>query len=384
MKSFPVANEQIDYPAVTEAALQHEAQEQLWQPLRQAIHERILPGAVAAISYHGQLYRYAGGWATDTLALRLPATFDTIYDCASLTKVTVTLPLILILAQQGSLSLDDPASRYVPDLQHGAHATITIRQLLAHTSGLPAIVDCYSHSWTMEEAIQHIGQLELQSAPGSARAYSDPGFILLGWLFQQISEMSLDEGAQKLLWQPLHMNNSIFCPPSSLVANIASTEYDAAHADWLRGIVHDENARQLGGIVGHAGLFATANDLLRYGQSWLTGVNGSDCAWLAPVQQSIMLLRSAIQRQTPALPQTHRGLGWVLEGDEADVSGGLLSSTAFGHTGFTGTSLYIDPELELVMVLLTNRVHYGRQHSIQQVRRDFHSTIAASIRAHMK
>ncbi|MFD1884536.1 serine hydrolase domain-containing protein [Paenibacillus wenxiniae] len=446
MKHSPVANVQINYPISTESAIANLERDPIWHPLRQAIHEGIIPGAVAAVSCGDQSYYYAGGWAADTPTLRIPATIDTIYDCASLTKITVTLPLIFILVQRGIVNLDDPASRYVPELQHGAHATITIRQLLAHTSGLPSIVDCYSRSWTMKEAIRHMCQLELQSSPGSQRAYSDPGFILLGWLFETVSGMSLAAGAQQLLWEPLHMQNSIFCPPASRIAHIAATEYDTVRADWLRGIVHDENARQLGGIVGHAGLFATASDLLQYGQSWRAGVNGGHCKWLAPAKtagtaeqraadhaaiqptmehlhsqptctashstllttnsadgdgplpanrasqqlrsseqsDSIKLLRSAIQRQTPALPDTHRGLGWVLHGDEADVSGGLLSAAAFGHTGFTGTSLYVDPQLELVIVLLTNRVHYGRQQSIQQLRRDFHSAIAAYRRAHIK
>ncbi len=415
MKPSPVANEQTDYGTSTESACSDIARDQLWHPLRQAIHEGTIPGAVAAVSYRGQSYYYAGGWATDTPALRVPATIDTIYDCASLTKIAVTLPLILILVQQGRIALDDPVARYIHELHHGTHAAITIRQLLAHTSGLPAIIDCYSQHWTMDEAIRQISHLELQSRPGLKRTYSDPGYILLGWLFQTVSGMTLAEGAQKLLWQPLHMHNSLFCPPSSLAARIASTEYDAAYADWLRGIVHDENARQLGGIVGHAGLFSTAGDLLRYGQSWLAGVNERDCNWLgledahastdSPIESNpyasqpneqhpasehssfarlhhlTPLLRTAIRRQTPVLPHTHRGLGWVLDGDEADVSGGLLSPAAFGHTGFTGTSLYVDPGLELVVVLLTNRVHYGRQHSIQHVRRDLHSAVATHVRA---
>ncbi len=402
MNHPPAPNEYIQVDHSPERAIAFMDMDQLWLPLRQAIHDKIIPGAVAAVSYRGQQIQYAAGWAVDTPNLRVPTRIDTIYDCASLTKVAVTLPLILILVNGGIIGLDDNVSRYVPELIQPAHSDITIRQLLAHTSGFPATIDSYIHGWTINETMGQISQLQLQYTPGTGRIYSDIGFILLGWLFEKVSGISLEQGAQRWLWQPLGMKDSRFNPPETLIPRIAATEYDESLADWLRGTVHDENARQFGGMAGHAGWFATAQDVLTYGQSWLAAIHRESAGKLEsakfPFEQArpfssaslqtedllterspIHVASSAIRRQTPELPGIHRGLGWVLHSDEQDVAGQLLSPATFGHTGFTGTSLYVDPEQQLVIVLLTNRVHYGRQQSIQQLRRDFHNAVAEHI-----
>ncbi|MEW4371324.1 serine hydrolase domain-containing protein [Paenibacillus kandeliae] len=368
--SYDAHSEYINYGELPDSLIQAAELDRIWEPLRHGMQDTFIPGASVAISYRGQVLRYAGGWAIDTPDQRIRTDIHTLYDCASLTKVIVTLPLILHLWRNGQLDVDDPIARYLPQMNHSPHNIITIRQLLSHTSGLPAMADFAQRPWTMDEAIVQIAQMQLQYEPGTGRIYSDPGFMLLGQLFTVITGLSLQEGAAQYIFQPLHMQDSCFRPASEWVPRIAATEYDAVTASYLQGIVHDENARQLGRIVGHAGLFATADDVLKYGLAWLNPSGDTDCHHIH---------QAAIQRQTPPIPHIHRGLGWVLDGDEMDVSGGAFSSAAYGHTGFTGTSLYIDPARELAVVLLTNRVHYGRQRPIQQLRRDFHIALAQQL-----
>ncbi|WP_017812644.1 serine hydrolase domain-containing protein [Paenibacillus shenyangensis] len=362
--------------------------ERIWNPLHLACQQRIIPSASAAIYWRGHCWYKAVGWAVDTDHMQIAADTHTVYDCASLTKVTVTLPLILTLVEHGMLELDRPISAYLTEFQTGPHQQITLRQLLSHTSGLPAIADFHSSAaLTLPEAIQTISQMPPAYEAGQARMYSDPGFIVLGELFTRISGLQLTAGAEQYIWKPLHMEQSTFVPGPSHAATMAATEYDNQTESYLQGIVHDENARALGGMCGHAGLFATASDLLRYAQYWLEAVHTPRMqspanlfiAPIPPLSLSKRLLHEAVTRQTPLLPGTRRGLGWVLQGDEADVSGPILSAAAFGHTGFTGTSIQIDPSQQLAIVLLTNRVHYGRTQSIQQLRRDFHTAVASAL-----
>ncbi|WP_458120218.1 serine hydrolase domain-containing protein [Paenibacillus sp. Z6-24] len=360
----------------------------MWEPLYTACHQRLIPGASAAVYWQGHTWHQAGGLAVDTAEQQIPVHTDTVYDCASLTKVAVTLPLILTLIQRGMIELDQPASAHLLELRSGPHRQITIRQLLSHTSGLPAIGDFHSSIRTIPEVIEEISQMPPAYTAGQARVYSDPGFMLLGELFTRITGLTLAEGAARSIFDPLQMKHSLFTPGKSKTAAIAATEYDTYTGTYLQGIVHDENARALGGICGHAGLFSTAGDLLRYAQYWLEAMTHT--APIIPLQLSKersatvlslsnQLVEEAISTQTPALPGIRRGLGWVLQGDETDVSGPCLSSTAFGHTGFTGTSIQIDPRQQLAIVLLTNRVHYGRQQSIQQLRRDFHTAVSKAL-----
>lgn len=338
----------------------------LWQPVRDAIGSRLIPGASAALYYRGTVIRYAAGLAS-TSPEEQPSTLDTLYDCASLTKITVTLPLILTLCEQGKLTLDDPASRYLPELKSELSSRMTIRQLLAHTSGLPPAHNFYSPPWSLERILAYIGEEAPVQHPAGRAVYSDLGFILLGVIASRLYDMPLDQAANQILFVPLRMNNSMFRPNHKLAGRIAATEWSEELNGYWKGVVHDENARAMGGVSGHAGLFSTSSDLLRYACSWLQkpGEDG-----LSPLSPGIR--QEAVRLQTPAAGESRRGLGWVLKGDPADVAGGNWSETAFGHTGFTGTSLYIDPPRELAVVLLTNRVHYGRQQSINKLREAFH------------
>jgi CubicO group peptidase (beta-lactamase class C family) len=344
----------------------------VWEPIREAIGNRLIPGAVAAIQWKGKRIRYAAGLSVDNDKETVPVHLDTIYDCASLTKVVVTLPLVLMLIDQGKLQLDDHVSDIVPEFSRGEAKAITIRHLLTHTSGLAAGCDFHSHPWTLDRILQCLGSEPLRSKPGKQVVYSDLGFIVLGAIVARMMDMSIDQAAKRCIFDPLGMRDSYYCPPSDLLPRIAATEMSLATGKHWQGIVHDENARALKGISGHAGLFSTAEDLLQYAALWLNLGNANNDQLI-----SRAAIATSIEWQTRNQISSRRGLGWVLRGDQADASGVLFSPKAYGHTGFTGTSLYIDPQLDLAVVLLTNQVHYGRGPMITQLRSDFHDAAAA-------
>lgn len=373
--------EQTDYGTAGQTGLTVTLLDKMWEPLRQAMSDRLIPGASAAVLYKGERLRYAGGLAVDTPDETTAATLETLYDCASLTKVSVTLPLVLILLDQGKLKLEDPVSSYLPEFHRADKSMITLRHLLSHTSGFVASYDFHTQPWTPQEIIDFLSKEPLAYEPGTLCIYSDVGFILLGEIIPRLFGMPLDQAAKKHLFGPLGMKDSGFRPSPGERPRIAATEYSTATEAYWRGIVHDENARAMGGVSGHAGLFATAADLLEYARMWLASANVRPSAAHKPSLLSATAAVRAITKQTPLLPEVNRGLGWVLKGDTADVSGRFFSQQAFGHTGFTGTSLYLDPLQELAVVLLTNRVHYGREQSVTQLRTDFHDAVAAAIQA---
>ncbi|WP_256759447.1 serine hydrolase [Cohnella sp. WQ 127256] len=345
--------------------------EEVWGPIREAVHNRLIPGAAAAIQWKGKRIRYATGLSVDTDEEMLPVRYDTIYDCASLTKVVVTLPLVLMLMDQGKLQLEDHISNIVPEFTRNEAKAMTIRHLLTHTSGLASSGDFHSLPCTLDNLLHRLGSEPLSFEPGKQVVYSDLGFIVLGSIIARMMDMSIDQAAKRYIFDPLGMRDSCFCPPSDLLPRIAPTEMSQETGKHWRGIVHDENARALKGISGHAGLFSTADDLLQYAALWLNkGFVNNQCL-ISPAT-----IATSIESQTRNL-SSRRGLGWVLRGDQADVSGSLFSHETYGHTGFTGTSLYIDPKLNRAVVLLTNRVHYGRGHNITQLRSHFHDAAAA-------
>jgi CubicO group peptidase (beta-lactamase class C family) len=234
-----------------------------------------------------------------------------------------------------------------------------------------------------EEIVAQVFALPLQHEPGTQVVYSDLGFIVLGELAARLLAEPLEQAARTHVLQPLGMLGSGYrplpqaaaAPESPGSAAIAPTEWDEAGQAYRIGTVHDENASAMGGVSGHAGLFSTARDLSRYASMWLNeGVTAEGTRFL-----SVPTVRAALCSHTGALSTGHRGLGWVLKGDSFDASGDLLSERSYGHTGFTGTSLYVDPEYGLTITLLTNRVHYGRSKSVASLRARFHNAIAASL-----
>jgi CubicO group peptidase (beta-lactamase class C family) len=362
-----------------------------WQLVLTGVRQGAFGGAVALVAHRGVVVLHrAAGWACRE-PQPVPMTAEVIFDLASLTKVVATLPSVLCLVARGELELDRPVGQVLPEFGHdGWKTAVTIRRLLSHTSGLPAWLPLYLDARGPDEYVAAIARLEPAAPPGQQAIYSDLNFILLGEVVKRISGQDVAGFAASEIFTPLGMRDTLFRPPPALRLRIAATERGngsemgqageraASFPYWrhelIWGEVHDGNAFYgLGGVAGHAGLFSTATDLARYGQMWLQ--RGS---WRGTQVLPARLLAEATRPQAPG-----RGLGWLLAGPEPrpeTFPARGLSPSAYGHTGFTGTSLWIDPELELVVILLTNRVHPEVRDEIATIRPAFHERVAAAFR----
>jgi CubicO group peptidase (beta-lactamase class C family) len=366
-----------------------------------AVATGLLPGAVLAAGVRTVdpvLLHVAGHARRDAAATR-PMTADTVFDLASLTKVVATLPIVLRLAGRGEIGLDQPVDRYLPrfagpggaagtsgaggaDGSGGAGKdTVTVRQLLLHTSGLPGVRRYYLELHDPAEILAAAMAEPLVAPPGSVFCYSDVGFISLGELAAAVTGAGLDELVQDVVCEPLGMTATRYLPPAGWSGRIAATELIDGVAKV--GVVHDENAEMLGGVAGHAGLFGTAADLARYAAVWAGNGDGGalslrgDGADRGPFWG---LRAEALRCQTEGLG-ARRGLGWGLRGGAYDNMGDGWPASGAGHTGFTGTSLSVDPVSGLWAVLLTNAVHFGRgpEHSVVGLRKQVHAAVAAEL-----
>jgi len=273
----------------------------------------------------------------------------TIYDVASLSKVVGTTTAVMILFDEKKIGLDDPVVNYIPTFGGGDKDRVTIRQLLTHTSGLPAGRDIWRIAQTPLEARALVLGTNLEGRPGAQYIYSDLGADVLGLLVEVVAGEPLDKFLARRVFEPLGMNETFYRPADSLRYRIAPTEVTPPRGYPLRGEVHDENAYALGGVAGHAGLFSTAADLSVFAQMMLNGGEYNGVQIISKPTVDLFTSRSF----------GHRALGWdTAEGDYG--SGRYLGPTAYGHTGFTGTSMWIDPEREMFVILLTNRVHAAR------------------------
>jgi CubicO group peptidase (beta-lactamase class C family) len=273
----------------------------------------------------------------------------TIYDIASLSKVVGTTTAIMILYDEKKIGLDDPVVNYLPTFGGGDKDKVTIRELLTHTSGLPAGRDIWRIAQTPLEARALVLSTPLEGRPGAQYIYSDLGADVLGLLVEVVSGEPLDKFLNRRVFEPLGMNETMYRPADSLKYRIAPTEVTPPRGYPLRGEVHDENAYALGGVAGHAGLFSTAADLSVFAQMMLNGGEYNGVQIVSKPTVDLFVSRAF----------GHRALGWdTAEGDYG--SGRYLGPTAYGHTGFTGTSMWIDPEREMFVILLTNRVHAAR------------------------
>jgi CubicO group peptidase (beta-lactamase class C family) len=279
-----------------------------------------------------------------------PMRRDTLFDLASLTKVVATTPSILLLAGAGRLSLEDLVCAYSPDFVGDGREQVTIRQLLSHTSGLPREVRFWQTMSDPALARQALHRMPLESAPGSRVEYSDVGFMLLGEVVEAVSGATLDATVSELVTCPLDMGSTCFNPGKPYWRRAAATE-PGLDGVPIVGVVHDENARFFGGVMGHAGLFSTVDDLVRYVGAWLDG---------GPEASALYDWRVEACRDQTAGLNGRRGLGWVLRGDPMDFLTDSWPLTSVSHTGFTGTSIAFDPESKYWAVLLTNAVHFGR------------------------
>lgn len=313
----------------------------------QAIHENQIPGAVLVVGHDGHvIYRKAYG-SRALEPQREPMTLDTIFDLASLTKVIATTPAVMQLVEQGKVRLNDPVAKYLPEFAQNGKQDIMVRQLLTHYSGLEPDLDLKT-PWEGKETAYNMAFAETpDEPPGSKFTYSDINFIVLAALVERVSGESLDAYATQHIFAPLKMTHTRFMPPSSWRAKIAPTQYDE-NDHMLRGVVHDPTARRMGDVAGQAGLFSTADDLAKFAQALLNGG--------APILSSLSVEKMTRPEQPPSAPVL-RGFGWDIDSPFSSNRGDLLPVGGFGHTGFTGTSMWIDPTTQTYIILLTNAVH---------------------------
>ncbi|GIW94871.1 MAG: hypothetical protein KatS3mg110_2912 [Pirellulaceae bacterium] len=345
--------------------------EQIDDEVARAIRRNEMPGCVVAIGRYGKL-AWLKAYGNRQLEPEPEAmTVDTLFDLASLTKPIATATSIMILVDRGKLRIHDRVAGYLPEFGEKGKQSITVYHLLTHTSGLVADNPLADYRQGPEEAWKKICELELVAAPGTRFIYSDVGFIVLGKLIEKISGVPLDQFARREIFEPLGMKDTGFCPPASLRARAAPTE--KREGRWLRGEVHDPRAAALGGVAGHAGLFSTATDLAQYARMM--------CRRNPSQEHSVLsALGRAVMTSDYATPGGIRGLGWDKRSTYSSNRGEYFSSSAFGHGGFTGTALWIDPELELFVIFLSNRLHPDGRGAVNSLAGRIGTIAAAAIR----
>jgi CubicO group peptidase (beta-lactamase class C family) len=320
--------------------------------VQEGIDSGLYPGAVVIIGRRDTVLHARGyGRLTWSPTAPDPHPDSTIWDIASITKVVATASSAMRLADARRLDLDAPVARYLPRLKGGGKDRVTVRMLLDHTSGLPAYLPLYRQARTRSRALDRLYATRLDRAPGDSAVYSDLNAILLGLVVEKVAGASLADVAAAEVFRPLGMRRTMFRPTASLSRWIAPSGMHQGRP--VRGRVNDENAVRLGGAAGHAGVFSTGADLARYAQTWLrNGVAASGATWVSPE-----LVRQFL---TPGPRTGTRLLGWdtrdpLATAEMPSVFGSLVSSATYGHTGWTGTELWVDPVRNLFLVFLTNR-----------------------------
>src|SRR5882762_175368 len=337
--------------------------------VERAILDGQIPGAVVLIGHNGQVaYRKAFG--SRALEPRREAmTVDTIFDLASLTKVIATTTSVMQLVERGKIRPNDTVAKYLPEFGQNGKEDITVRQLLTHYSGLAPDLDLTTPWQGKQTAYRMAFADKPETPPGSGFVYSDINFIVLGALLEHVSGETLDHYSTAHVFTPLKMARTRYLPPPAWRAKIAPTQFDD-HNHMLRGEVHDPRALRMGGVAGHAGLFSTADDLARFAQALLDGGKGI----LSPL---------AVEKMTsPEQPPNAtgvRGFGWDIDSPFSSNRGDLLPVGSYGHTGFTGTSIWIDPTTRTYIILLTNAVHPRGQGNAVGLRSKVATAVAAAL-----
>ena len=311
-----------------------------------------MPGAVVLIGHDGKVvYRKAFG-SRALLPRRQKMTTDTIFDLASLTKVVATAPAVVQLLEQGRFRLNDPVAKYLPEFAQNGKDQITIRQLLTHYSGLPPDIP-QRPGWSgYSTGVQKAFAIVPTHPPGSHFEYSDINYVVLAELVRKLSGQKIDEYALQHIWKPLGMDHTRFLPPASWVPKIAPTERDDT-GRYERGIVNDPTAESMGGVTGDAGAFSDADDLAKYAQMMLNGGRGENGT---RVLTALGVAKMTTPQSPFNLPEV-RGLGWDLDTPFSSNRGDFLPIGSYGHTGFTGTSLWIDPSSSTYVIILSNAIH---------------------------
>jgi CubicO group peptidase (beta-lactamase class C family) len=344
-----------------------------------AITDKAFPGATLAVGYRGKVSLHSFGKQTYEAKSRNIA-IDTMYDIASLTKVVATTTIVAKLAEGDfpvRLDLDANVERYLPEWSSGPQPEwrrrVTVRHLLTHTSGLPPFKEYWRTSKSKRDTLDKIFAEPLDYEPGTKEVYSDLGIILMAEIIERLTGQRLDTLAREYIFSPLAMSNTMFKPPKKLWPEIAPTEIDNQYRHRLiQGEVHDENAAAIGGVSGHAGVFSTAPDLAAFCQMLLNG---------GVYAHQRILRRATISEfmEPQQLSGGTRTLGWAVP-TEGGSSGHFMGPHTFGHTGFTGTSIWIDPDRQLFVVLLTNRVHPTRENQkLAKVRPALHDAVMESL-----
>ena len=354
--------------------------------LQSAIEPDEVPGAVLLVGHRGKIvYEKAAGMRA-LVPAREAMTIDTIFDIASLTKVVATAPSVMRLVEEGKLRLDDPVSRYLPEFAPNGKDQITIRMLLTHTSGLAPDPPIDAARAGKSALYAEINQETLVAPPGMRFIYSDTGFIVLGELVEKVSGMPLDEYSRRNIFEPLQMGETRFSPPSDWIPRIAPTEEidlpagekpGSGKGRVLHGVVHDPTARAIGGIAGNAGVFSTAGDIAKFCEMIVNG------GAVSPTDAQVILSSASIQKMTsaqspPWIPAV-RGLGWDIDSQYSSPRGDFIPLGSFGHTGFTGTSIWIDPASQTFVILLTNSVHPYRRPAISSLRSKVATAVATAL-----
>lgn len=354
-----------------------------------SIEKKELPGAVVLVARHGKIvWRKAYG-ARAVEPQREAMTLDTIFDMASLTKVVATTTSIMILIEQGKVRLSDPVVQFIPEMKGEGRDAITIEQLMTHVSGFAPDFDLRDRWTGYDEAIKRLYREPLRERPGTRFVYSDINYIALGEVVHRVSGLMLDEFARRNIFVPLGMRDTGFNPNAGLRARIAPTERrrgqmnylgdsganaGAEGEQWLRGQVHDPTSFRMGGVAGHAGLFSTANDLAIFCQMLLNGGVYNGTRILSPMTIATMTRPRAVSETGAA-----RGLGWDVATTFSSNKGDLFPLGSFGHTGFTGTSIWIDPASDSFVIFLSNRVHPDGKGGVGPLRGRVASIVASSI-----
>lgn len=336
--------------------------------MEQALQNQVFPSAALAVGVREKVLLSRCWGKTGLFGPADAITPDTLYDMASLSKVLGTTMAAFRLMEDGALCLDSTVGDF---FDAGAdHRSITIRQLMTHTSGIAAHFYLSDFTQDPADAARVILERPLDYPTGSETVYSCMGYILLGKILEKITGLALDQLVEKCVFQPLAMRKATYHPAGS----VACTERDPLTGRFLCGVVHDENARFLGGISGNAGIFSTLGDMVKFASMLACEGRSRAGAYLTP-----STMRAATHNYTPGMAQ-NRGLGFQLAGSGSPFMGDLFGPGSFGHTGFTGTSLAVDPENGLFVILLTNRVHPTRENvKLIRFRNLLHNCIAAEF-----
>jgi len=335
-----------------------------WKPLRHFVDSAVkagaAPGMVVAVSWPGHRYIYGAGRlgagrVGDGFRRRPDRT--TVYDLASLTKVVGLTTALMWAVEEGRIDLDAPVSRYVPAFDAPGSDSVTVRLLLAHASGLPPWRPLYLLGYSRTAVLAVADSTLLDTIPGARYAYSDIGAILLTQAVEAVYAERIDSLLTRRLFTPLGMASTTYNPPATWLPHVAPTEFDSLRNRIVRGQVHDENAWRMDGVSGHAGIFSTAEDLLTFGEWWIARSRADPAPAGRPALSDTLLRAFTVRQELPA--GSHRALGWETPTEE-NTGSGYLSAGSVGHTGFTGTSLWMDPVRGVVIVVLSNRVHPTR------------------------